>query len=507
MRALTHASLAVFVALSSLALVASGALAWTPISGSQPTWNETAPYSLNQNGSDDLGGYDATLTIVRDGMDDWTRVSCSSLHTSFEGSTSGVPFSSGSNTVGWIESGWIDSSSAIGITGPSWGGSGYITDAQMAMNGVHFTWTTDPGSGSRVNAYSITLHEAGHYYGLGHSSDGSATMYYAYSGGVSTLNSDDEAGICALYPGGGGGTTPDDGGTDPDPTPEPGGDGAFCDTCSSDADCASGGRCLRYPDDGLYCGQACSSDADCDGDYCESISDGSKQCVRRDSSGAPDCSATGDDPAPEPDPGPSPEPDPDDGGTGPGGDAGCTSDADCGATERCDVPSGSCIPRSRGQLGDDCTSNDDCASMICAVDVESDDSFCTQLCSDSDPCPTGFECTDAGGGSRACRPTNGAVGDECAGPGDCLTGLCAEGADGRFCTRECASATGCPSGWDCLGTEGGGASVCVEGLGGAPGADHMGVTGGCSAVRGSPAPPLGWLLVLIPALLYGRRRR
>ena len=114
MRRAAHKSLAVFTGLCSLVLVASGAHAWTPIAGSQPTWNDTAPYSLHQAGSDDLGGYDATLAIVRDGMDDWTRVSCSSLHTSFEGSTTGVPFSSGSNVVGWIESGWIDSSSANG---------------------------------------------------------------------------------------------------------------------------------------------------------------------------------------------------------------------------------------------------------------------------------------------------------------------------------------------------------------------------------------------------------
>lgn len=478
------------------------ARAWTPIASSQPTWSGPAPYYLHQNGSADLGGYEGTLPIVRQGMDDWTRVSCSALHTSFEGSSSGIPFGSGgANVVGWIESGWIDSPSAIGITGPSWGSSGAIINAQMAMNGVNFTWTTDPGSGSRVNAYSITLHEAGHYYGLGHSSDGSAAMYYAYSGGVSSIGSDDQTGICALYPGGGGGTTPDDGGTT-DPPPAPDGDVLFCGACTSDADCAgTGSRCLRYPDGMNYCGQLCGSDAECDNGSCEPISDGSQQCIRRDAAGSPDCSA--------PDPGPDPvDPtDPDggvDGGMDPVPDGGCTSDDECASDARCDTGTGACVPLPRGMLGDTCTTNGDCDSALCAMDVETGDSFCTELCSDSEPCPEGFECAGAEGGARACRPTRGGLGDACTSPSDCLSGLCAEGATGTFCTRECVGTGTCPEGFDCMGTEGGGPSVCA---GGDPGAaDVRGIVGGCTAVPGQGGG-LAALLLLVPLLGLRRRQR
>lgn len=489
-----------------LLLLASTAHAWTPIASSRPTWSGPAPYSLHEAGSVDLGGYDATLTIVRQGMDDWTRVSCSALHTSFEGSTSSVPFRSGSNVVGWIESSWIDDPNAIGITGPSWGGSGAIVDAQMAMNGVNFTWTTDPGSGSRVNAYSITLHEAGHYYGLGHSSDGSATMYYAYSGGVSNLNSDDETGICALYPGGGGGTSPD-GGTEPDPGPEPdpGGTAMFCEACTSDASCAGAGtRCLRYPDGALYCGQTCGSDAECDNGTCEMISDGSRQCIRRDTSGSPNCAA-----APAPDPGPEPDPD---GGVDPRPpEDTCGSDADCGPTEVCDTDAGVCVTRPGAGLGDPCTTNDMCTSGLCAIDDGAGDSFCTQLCDAATPCPSGFECASVEGGSSACRPTMAGLGEACTGPGDCLSNMCAESANGRFCTRTCGSAMACPAGFECLATEGGGTSVCVEGAGGGSlgpgGATSMGLVGGCSAAPGRAPTPAAWLLALSLAVLAARRRR
>ena len=119
--------------------ISAPAQAWSPIGGGNPHWAEAAPYSLHMAGSDDLGGYDATLPIVRQGFDDWGRVECSALRTDFQGPTTGVPFSSGSNVVGWIERSWIDDPNAIGITGPSWGSGGRISDAQMAMNGVDFT--------------------------------------------------------------------------------------------------------------------------------------------------------------------------------------------------------------------------------------------------------------------------------------------------------------------------------------------------------------------------------
>src|SRR5690606_18519874 len=74
--------LAVF-AVAGLALtVAEDASAWSPIDSRRPTWSGAAPYELNNAGSQDLG-FAMTETIVRQGMDDWTRVACTSLTTSY----------------------------------------------------------------------------------------------------------------------------------------------------------------------------------------------------------------------------------------------------------------------------------------------------------------------------------------------------------------------------------------------------------------------------------------
>jgi hypothetical protein len=479
-------------------LFASDASAWTPIGGSRPTWSEPAPYGLTMPGSSDLGGFDATLAIVREGMDDWGRVSCSSLQTEYTGPSSGRAFGGGSNVITWYESGWIDSSSAIGITGPSWDGTNTIRSAEMAMNGVHFTWITGSGSGGSVNAYSITLHEGGHYYGLGHSADSSATMYYAYTGGIDSLGSDDQTGICTLYPGGGGGPT--DPGTPPpptDPMDPPPGAGEICATCRSDADCP--GLCLRYPS-GMFCGADCTSDADCGGDRCERVSDGSMQCVRRNAEGAADCSAPPpsdpDPPPPDPsdpadpmeptdpapgEPGPDPgEPDPGDPGTPPPG--GPTRD-----------------------LGDPCTTNAECRTGLCAVDVDTDGTFCTQLCGPGAACPSGFACEEAGGGVSACRPDSGALGAECSAPGDCLSSLCAELSDGRrFCTDSCNETTApCPDSFLCVATADGAAEICLPHQ--RNGATPNGLVGSCSLGRSRDGAPLALVLLGLVLLLFRRR--
>lgn len=177
------------------------AAAWEPITGSRPVWSGPAPYAINQAGSVDLG-VPTTLAEVRRGMDDWTVPECSGLSTRYEGTTTLQPGTyEGESVIGWVESGWRHGSSAIGVTGSRYT-SRNIVEADMEMNGVNYTWTTSSGSGSRVNVYSIALHEGGHYMGLGHSSDRGATMYFSYSGGITAINADDELGICTLYPGG-----------------------------------------------------------------------------------------------------------------------------------------------------------------------------------------------------------------------------------------------------------------------------------------------------------------
>jgi hypothetical protein len=482
-----------------LGAVASGsptsAAAWEPIYPTRPVWRLPVPYSLNSAGSPDLGGVATTETEVRRGMDDWTLVACTSLTTSYRGRTSATPGSyEGISTIGWVESGWEHGSSAIGVTGPRWGSN--IIEADMEMNGVNYTWTTASGSGSRVNAYSIILHEGGHYYGLGHSTVRGSSMWPSYSGGIVSLGPDDEAGICALYPGSG---------TDCTTTGCPSGqecvsgscqpvmgDGSICSPCTSSADCGGAGAlCLNYGSGG-FCGQACRSDADCGGDTCVNTS-GGPQCVRF-VGGSPSCS---------------------------GEPSGCARDSDCASDEVCS--SGECVPRpmTGAELGGACTQDSGCRSGLCIGGV------CTQTCDVLRPtsCPGGFFCDDgtspscstgycvAGSpGSRALGAACGAdtecaslyceagvcsqpcvpggvsgceagftcqagtlpcrgscqrarsLGDACEGSDQCASGICAVRGDGSFCTQVCGDAAPCPESFTC--TAAGDTSVCVPSLGG-----------------------------------------
>lgn len=500
-------------------LAASTAFAWQPIASGSPTWSPPVPYSLHSAGSADLGGFGPTETEVRRGMDDWTRVSCTSLTTRYNGSTSRTPGSyEGTSTIGWVESGWRHGSSAIGVTGPRWGRN--IIEADMEMNGVNFTWTTAGGSFSNVNTYSIVLHEGGHYYGLGHTNVRGSSMWPSYGGGIIGLGPDDENGICALYPGSG---------TDCTMTGCPSGqecvdgacqavvgDGTVCAPCTDSSQCGGpSDYCLGYPDGSGYCGRACGSDADCGGDRCVGTSAGN-QCIRVQGS-SPSCA-----------------------GGSPGG---CTRDSDCAADQICSA--GTCMARPTGGagLGEACTNDDACNSGLCLAGT------CTQSCDWLNPsgsCPGGFYCDadastscdvgycvrggagagalgascsadtdcatlvcDGGVCSQSCIPdgaatcpagyacqvgtlpcrgacrVSGAPGDGCEVNEDCTSGICASRGDDRFCTELCSDETPCPDRFTCTPV-GESTSVCVPDFGGlgTPCEDNGECLSGICAVEG-----------------------
>ncbi|MBX3250260.1 MAG: matrixin family metalloprotease [Myxococcales bacterium] len=521
------------------------ALAWECLTGSCPRWCRTVPYGISRV-SDDLGE-EVTVTETRRGMDDWTRVSCTNLTTNYTGrSAATAGAGDGQSIIGWVESGWRHGSSAIGVTGPRWDGRNCIVEADMEMNGVNYTWITGPGSGSRVNTYSIALHEGGHYFGLGHSNDRNASMYFAYSGGISAINTDDSNGICTLYPGMGGGTV--DCTTAGCPSGQECvsgacrpimGDGSLCSPCRDSSECGGAGDfCLQYPTGGSFCGRACSG-SDCGSGYqCVNVG-GRGQCV----------GVVGTQPSCE------------------GATPRCRNDSECSGGQRCNTTTGTCeaAPTDRAGLGESCEEDADCNSGLCASTPTG--GVCSQSCNGLDrmSCPAGFYCDGRGGcdtglcmagtaGGAAlgascsadtdcaslmcdgtvcaspCRPDSdvsgcpmgflcrpgavagcgacrseadlGAPGDACEINEDCRTGICVVLGDERFCSDFCTEAMPCPDRFTCtpLGEEAEPA-ICVP--------PRRRDEGGCGcrvpgADGGGEAP---WALLLVPAVVLWRRTR
>lgn len=168
-------------------------------------------------------------------------------------------------------------------------GRGALLDADVHVNGVDHTFATDGRDGA-VDLRSVLVHELGHVLGLGHSTDATATMAAAISGlRARTLEADDEAGVCTLYPGRGAPTCPE--------APCPADFSCFAGRCerrgTPRAACAA---CLREPGacenaggaarctdvgDGLVCTRGCDASHPCGAGYtCRPTTEaGDLQCV------------------------------------------------------------------------------------------------------------------------------------------------------------------------------------------------------------------------------------
>jgi hypothetical protein len=81
---------------------------------------------------------------------------------------------------------------------------GDIYDADIEVNTADNTFTTTDTPGmTDVDLLSVLTHETGHFLGLAHSQDDTATMFASYVMGTTSirmLGPDDQAAICASYP-------------------------------------------------------------------------------------------------------------------------------------------------------------------------------------------------------------------------------------------------------------------------------------------------------------------
>ena len=358
------------------------------------------------------------VAAVEGGFATWAGPACTTGRATDAGSTTGVANSSDrTNNILWVSGSWPAElgsvSSVIGITIPVWTVGGYFIDADIQFNNVGFTWSTTGARGT-VDAQSIATHEEGHFLGLDHTTVPGAIMLASYSGGlVRNLSSDDQNGVCALYPSGrpagDAGTTPVDAGT------TTGGDMCSryttcagctpvngCGWCGATNQCVSStqtgpvagscgsgfawlpNECTATPpptDSGTTSSDPCSTNTACG--TCTPVNNcgwcnATARCVT--SNGA---------------------------GTGPQTGT-CASGwayqpADCASLPAAD--GGTMTPTGGANFGEPCRSPTDCASGGLCVGSTTIAAFCTHACTDDCTCERGYACRGMlTTGQRICIP-------------------------------------------------------------------------------------------------------
>lgn len=196
---------------------------FTP-SPSKPCWTEGIPifwkdmpvsYAVNEAASSQV-----SLPTTEDTMSlafaQWSGAMCTakdktSLEVRFSGPTPNrLDATDKTNTVFFDDTQWphADPGTTIALTTVTFDTkTGEMIDADLEINSANFKLSTsDAVPTGGYDFRSIVTHESGHFLGLAHSIDPTATMFASYTPGTKSLRTiatDDVDGICTIYPPGG----------------------------------------------------------------------------------------------------------------------------------------------------------------------------------------------------------------------------------------------------------------------------------------------------------------
>lgn len=210
MSALYQAALVVFAVL----ICAPAAQAWqqsTSSKGALLHWTDPCQVVYaHVDGSADVDD-DTDIVAIQASLETWNAVECSAFTFLWGGVTNMAwagysSYGENANIVIFRENNWPYDQRPVAFTSVTYNPvTGVILDADVEMNAEDYTFTAGgqdklPGD---IDIQNTVTHEAGHIFGLEHSDNFNATMYALSNFGEtlkSTLEKDDEDGICTIYP-------------------------------------------------------------------------------------------------------------------------------------------------------------------------------------------------------------------------------------------------------------------------------------------------------------------
>jgi hypothetical protein len=172
-------------------------------------------YSVNTAASKQIP-FDTATAVIDAAFATWNEVTCDAGPVGIAASNVGPvecgevrynPNGPNQNVIVFRDDVWpySDPNNTLGLTTVTFNAdTGEIYDADMELNATGRNLsTTDAVPVNGFDLSSVVTHEAGHFLGLAHATDSTATMYASYKPGTSALRSlspDDIAGICEIYP-------------------------------------------------------------------------------------------------------------------------------------------------------------------------------------------------------------------------------------------------------------------------------------------------------------------
>jgi hypothetical protein len=147
-------------------------------------------------------------TMISGAFDAWTNAG-SAANYSMNSSTSNSTSSQQDNTSRVFFTSNSSSKLDYGVIAVTqvyyYTGNGQIVESDMIFNDTYFQFTATPGDtgiSNRIYLQDVATHEAGHAYGLDHSTANRSSLVYRAFSGQFTLGEDDKAAIKTLYSGG-----------------------------------------------------------------------------------------------------------------------------------------------------------------------------------------------------------------------------------------------------------------------------------------------------------------